>query len=70
MSTIFDCAGDSCFEALLETAISVAGSFLCIAGFKKIVKDRNNLLNKVNKIIYGLGMVQMTLLALYFLFWG
>ena len=57
MSTIFDCEKESCVEAFLETVISAAGAILCIGGFKIIIKDRNNLLNRVNKIIYGLGMI-------------
>jgi hypothetical protein len=57
MATIFDCKGDSCLEALLETIISGVGCFLSLNAFKRIVKDRNNLLNRTNKIIFGLGMV-------------
>jgi hypothetical protein len=43
-------------EALAETAIAGFASVLYIQGFRRIIRDRNNLLNKVNKIIYGLGM--------------
>lgn len=70
MSTLFDCNENSCFEALLETLITGVTSVMYMRGFRIITKDRNNILNRINKIIYGLGMAQMIILFLYFSFWG
>jgi hypothetical protein len=70
MSTLFDCSENGCFEALLETLVTGITSVMYLRGFRIISKDRNNILNRINKIIYGLGMAQMIVLFLYFSFWG
>lgn len=70
MSTLFDCREDSCFEALVETVITGVASVMAVQGLRRITRDRNNLLNRVNKIIYGLGTAQLIILFLYFSFWG
>ena len=70
MSTLFDCQEHSCVEALMESIITGIVSVMYIRGFQRIIRDRNNLLNKVTKIVYGLGMAQMVILFLYFIFWG
>lgn len=70
MATIFDCDGSSCIEAGVETAVAFLGAFFFLRAFRVIIKDRNNILNRINKIIFGFALAQMILLALYFFIWG
>jgi hypothetical protein len=57
MATLIDCIDFTCGEALLESIIAGTGAVAFVLGFKIIIKDRNNLLTRINKIIYGMGMV-------------
>jgi len=57
MATLIDCIDFTCGEALIETTIAGTGAVAFVLGFKIISKDRNNLLTRINKIIYGMGMV-------------
>ena len=70
MATIFDCSGSSCVEAGVESAIAIVGTFFFLRAFRVIIKDRNNILNRITKIIFGFALSQMILLTLYFLIWG
>ncbi|CAD8163185.1 unnamed protein product [Paramecium octaurelia] len=70
MATLFQCDGANCIEAFLEVAVSTTTSIMAINGFRIIFRDRNKLLSKLNKIIYGISMSQLILLSAYFIFWG
>ncbi|KAM3146394.1 hypothetical protein pb186bvf_001363 [Paramecium bursaria] len=70
MSTLIQCLEETCIETFIEASIATLGAILSVNGFRIIFRDRNKLLNRLNKIIYGIAMGQLILLSVYFIFWG
>ena len=70
MSTLISCLEETCIETFIEASIATLGAILSVNGFRIIFRDRNKLLNRLNKIIYGVAMGQLILSSVYFIFWG
>lgn len=56
MATLLSCNGPNCIESFLEAAIATTAAISSINGFRIIFRDRNKLLTRLNKIIYGISM--------------
>ncbi|KRX03855.1 hypothetical protein PPERSA_04650 [Pseudocohnilembus persalinus] len=57
----------ACFENIFLGIICILSAALFIISFKKILNDKNNILDKMDKILFFFAILQMISLSLYFL---